>query len=281
MPIVRSNYRPKRAPRKKRPRTYPAEMPVIMEAKPKRLKRAQASTIVTGPVIIEAKSPKKRYARHYNAVRTAGLMVATTALNWLRQWWARYRAEGARLRWQDDQPARYTLVAVQRATTVAKWLAGLSGAALVLAFAFYIQAYLSIPSIKDDCVARLFVADAIKGALLFAWWALVAGVLALVTISLPALVGVWRNRASFGGRRRRMNQPPLELGHELDGLTEWHVSFVAGAQAALLFFSCGALFLLVFGLLYFGIGSKPEGIQKGWHEFELKCLPQPPDQGIS
>ena len=43
---------------------------------------------------------------------------------------------------------------MQRATALAKWLLGLSGAGTVLALTFYIQSYLSILSIKNDCVIR-------------------------------------------------------------------------------------------------------------------------------
>jgi hypothetical protein len=91
--------------------------------------------------------------------------------HWFRQiehdrfgkWWGQYQAWRARFREQQRLPASYSLIAVQRATAVAKWLVGLSGAATVLAFALYIQSYLSILSIKNDCVSLRFVADANSG----------------------------------------------------------------------------------------------------------------------
>ena len=33
--------------------------------------------------------------------------------------------------------------------------------------------------------------------------------------------------------------------------------------------------------VYSAIGSKPEGILKEWHNFELQCPPHPSDQGVS
>ena len=71
-----------------------------------------------------------------------------------QKWWGPYQAWRARFREQQRQPACYSLIAVQRATAVAKWLLGLSGAGTVLAFTLYIQSYLSILSIKNDCVIR-------------------------------------------------------------------------------------------------------------------------------
>ena len=49
------------------------------------------------------------------------------------QWRGRYQAWDARLREQQRQPARYSLIAVQYPTAVAKWLLGHSGAGTVLA----------------------------------------------------------------------------------------------------------------------------------------------------
>ena len=120
----------------------------------------------------------------------------------LRQWWAQYRAWDARVRWQDRRPAHYSLIAVQRATTVAKWLVGLNGAALVLSFAFYIQAYLSILSIKDvRSVRRLFVADAIKGGGVSSrhgFWR--AGTLAAIAAGWPSVIGIGRNMLGWKKR---------------------------------------------------------------------------------
>jgi hypothetical protein len=197
--------------------------------------------------------------------------VAVTTRDRLREWWARYRAEGARVRWQDRQPATYSLISVQRNTMLAKWLAGLSGGVVVLAFAYYIQAYLSILSIKDDCASRLFVADAIKGAVLCAGMALAAGILALAAISWPAMIGMWRNR--FAGRRRREDKPPLRPGDEFDGLSESLLS-LSIPQGLLTFLSALVLFGLIFIVVFLAPPIKPEGVQKIWHKFELQCLPK-------
>src|SRR5215467_11529784 len=71
----------------------------------------------------------------------------------IRDQWSQYQAWRARFDEQPRQPACYSLIAVQRATVVAKWLVGLSGAAAGLAFSFYVQSYLSILSIKNVCVS--------------------------------------------------------------------------------------------------------------------------------
>ena len=118
----------------------------------------------------------------------------------LRQWWAQYRAWDARVRWQDRRPAHYSLIAVQRATTVAKWLVGLNGAALVLSFAFYIQAYLSIYRSKSTDRRWLFVADAIKGAAYFASWFLAAGTRAAIAAGWPSVIGIGRNMLGWKKR---------------------------------------------------------------------------------
>jgi hypothetical protein len=34
-------------------------------------------------------------------------------------------------------------------------------------------------------------------------------------------------------------------------------------------------------LVYSEIRVKPELVLQYWHKFELQCLPQPPDQGVS
>jgi hypothetical protein len=34
-------------------------------------------------------------------------------------------------------------------------------------------------------------------------------------------------------------------------------------------------------LVFSEIGMKPELVLQYWHKFELQCLPQPPDQGVS
>ena len=189
-----------------------------------------------------------------------------------RQWWAQYWAWDARLRWQDRRPAHYSLIAVRRATTAAKWLVGLNGAALVLSFSFYIQAYMSILSIKGDCPSLLFVADAIKGALIFASWFLVAGTLAAIAAGWPSAIGIGRNMLGW-----RKGRPPLEPEHEFEGWSEFQVANrVAGQQWILVVVSSVFFFAAVVGVLILRVGSNPG---EEWHSFELQCLPKPSDQG--
>jgi hypothetical protein len=109
----------------------------------------------------------------------------------LRRWWGQFRAWKARLDEQQHQRACYSLISVQRASAVAKWLAGMSGAGTVLAFAFYIQSYLSILSIKNDCVSRRFVADANGAAVWIAGFFLVSGMLALLAHRLAGTGRHW------------------------------------------------------------------------------------------
>lgn len=189
-------------------------------------------------------------------------------------WCALFPAWWTRLTWRDRQPASYSLAHAQNTTTFAKWLAGLSGAAVVLACAYYMQAYLSVLSIKDDCVSRRFVADAIYSAATFLIWAIAAGLLALAAIVWPAVVRGWRN-----GTRRMAAKPPLQPGHEFDGLSEGQVRWRLIPQGILVLLSGASLATLIVFLIWFGvtIGGRPEGVQKMWHDFELKCLPKPPE----
>jgi hypothetical protein len=188
-------------------------------------------------------------------------------------WRARYD-EQAR-----QQPACYSLIAVQRATAVAKWLLGLSGAGTVLAFAFYIQSYLSILSIKNDCVSLRFVADANSGAAWLARLFLLSGMLALLAIAWPAAVGIARNLLRW---MKAHKLPPLQPGHEFDGWSDFQVTgrvtilqWVMVTVSSLLFFG------LTFSLVFSAPVIKPEGVLEEWHKFELQCLPLPPDQGAS
>ena len=109
------------------------------------------------------------------------------------QWWGRYRAWDARFHEQQHQPARYSLIAVPHATAFAKWLLGLSGAGMVVAFGFYVQSYLSILSIKNDCVSLHFVAAAISDAARLAGLFLLSGISALFALIWPTIVGIGRN----------------------------------------------------------------------------------------
>ena len=180
------------------------------------------------------------------------------------------------LTWLNSRPAGYSLNWVQHTTTVAKWLAGLNGAAVVLAFAYYIQAYLSILSIKNDCASRLFVADAMNGAVQFIGLAVIAGIMALTAIAWPAaVVGARRNSA-----RRRSLQLPLRPGQEFDGLSEAQVYRRAWFPQFLLCFSSAVLLSLLVWFLTIHVGvtiAKPEGLQDWWRAFEVKCPKQPPD----
>jgi hypothetical protein len=175
-------------------------------------------------------------------------------------------------------PRAISLIAVQRATAVAKWLVGMSGAGTVLAFAFYIQSYLSILSIKNDCVSLRFVANANLAAVEFAFWFLGTGMVALFAIALPTAVGIRRN---FLRRRKAHKQPPLQPGHEFDGLFEFQVGRIANFQWCLVGLSSFLFFLMTLGLVFAAIGGTPEGILKELHNFELQCPPHPSDQGVS
>lgn len=177
-------------------------------------------------------------------------------------WWT-----GASL---PERPASYSRGLVRNTTTLARWLAGLSGAAMVLSFAFYMQAYLSILSIKDDCVSRRFVADAIGGAVQFLDLSLLAGVSALAAIVWPVCVGAFRNRA-----RRKWSTPPLQSGHEFDGWSENRVRLCWLLRLLFMSISAGSLITLIYFLLHVGGAlSTPEGIQEHWHcNFEVGCLP--------
>jgi hypothetical protein len=187
----------------------------------------------------------------------------------IRDRFQKWRGQRARLYEQShQQQACYSLIAVQRATAVAKWLLGLSGAGMVLAFAFYIRSYLSILSIKNDCVSRRFVTDANSATVSVARWFLVSGMLALLAIAWPTAVGIVRNL-----RRWKKAQPPLQPGHEFDGWSEYQVTeHVTILQWVMVLFSSVFFFGLTLSVVFFAIGSKPEDV---WHHFELQCLPQP------
>jgi hypothetical protein len=192
---------------------------------------------------------------------------------------SQYRAWDARFREQQRQPACYSLIAVQRATAFAKWLAGLSGAATVLAFGFYVQSYLSILSIKNDCVSLRFVADANSGAVWFARGFLVSGVLALFALAWPTWVGIRRNLLRW---YKAQKLPPLQPGHEFDEWSDFQVTGrVTIPQCVLMFFSSLFFFGLILILVSSGIGMRPEGVLAEWHNFELQCHPQTFDQGAS
>jgi hypothetical protein len=147
---------------------------------------------------------------------------------------------------------------------------GLNGVALALAFTFYIQAYLSIPSIKDDCASRRFVADAMWGPDRLGRWFLFAGALALIAVALPGIIASLRNF------RRGRTLPLLRSGREFDGWSEESVLGVVWAQALLMAVSFVIWAVFTVYLLIAAPDSTPEGVQRDWHNFELKCLQ--PDQ---
>ena len=206
-------------------------------------------------------------------------MTETAIRDRFQKWRGQYQAWRARFDEQARQPPCYSLIAVQRATAIAKWLVGLSGAGTVLAFTLYIQSYLSILSIKNDCVSLQFVADANKGAVAYARGFLASGILALFAIALPPAVGMGRNFLSWW---KASKQPPLQPGHEFDRWSEVQVtSRVTIWQCAMVLLSAVLFFGLALIPVYSAIGSKPEGILKEWHKFELQCPPHPSDQGVS
>ena len=43
-------------------------------------------------------------------------------------------------------------------------------------------------------------------------------------------------------------------------------------QGVLVGFSFLLFVLLAFGLVFFSVGSTPEGVLRIWHKFELQCL---------
>ena len=195
------------------------------------------------------------------------------------QWRGRYQAWDARLREQQRQPARYSLIAVQYPTAVAKWLLGLSGAGTVLALTLYMQSYLSILSIKNDCVSLHFVAHAMTTAAAYAKGFMWSGMFALVAIAWPTAVGIGRNLRLW---YKAQNLPPLQRGQEFD---RWSDFQVTGRVTILQWVLVGFSSALFFGLTYIqmsaGIGMKPESVQKEWHYFEVQCVQQWPDQGVS
>jgi hypothetical protein len=192
---------------------------------------------------------------------------------WFRTRWDRWWAEQARVNWQQRQPASYSLNLVQYTTTLAKWLAGLSGAAVVLSFAFFIPAYLSMMSIKDDCASQQFIGDALGGAVHFLEFSFAAGALALLAIVWPVFIGWGRNNA-----RWKRGYPPLRPGQPFDGWSERRVGLWSVLQGVFVVLSAALLIFLVLFVI-FGVGrplSTPEGVQKWWHHFELKCIPPVP-----
>jgi hypothetical protein len=167
------------------------------------------------------------------------------------------------------------------ATAVAKWLLGLSGGGTVLAFGFYVQSYLSILSIKNDCVSLRFVGNANLGASYLARWYLVSGGLALLAIAFPTAIGIGRNVLRWW---KALKWPPLQPGHEFDGWYEYQVAErITFWQCALVVYSAYLFFAMTLSLPFSTIGSTPEGVRAEWHPFEVTCsLPQPPDdQGVS
>ena len=206
--------------------------------------------------------------------------IATAIPDRFREWWGQFQSWRARLHEQRHQPASYSLISMQRTTAFAKWLAGLSGAGMVLAFGFYVQSYLSILSIKNDCVSLRFVADANLGAARYALWFLMPGALALLAIVWPTAIGILRNLQRW---MKAHKLPPLQPGHEFDSWSELQVTkWVTSLQLAMVCVSAVLFVGLTYNFLSFAIGSKPERVLKEWHDFELQCLPQPPDdQGMS
>ena len=200
-----------------------------------------------------------------------------------RKWWGQHRAWRARLVEQDRQPACYSLISVKRTTAFARWILGMSSAATVLAFAIYIQTYLSIlsiMSIKDDCVSQEFIANANLNAAVAVVVFLASGLLALLAITWPAGWGIGRNLLRS---MKAQNLPPLQPGQELDGWSEFHVNGrVVFWQKTVVVLSALIFFGLIFRLVFTPIGDKPEGVRAELHKFELRCLQrQPPDPGYS
>jgi hypothetical protein len=67
--------------------------------------------------------------------------------------------------------------------------------------------------------------------------------------------------------------PPLQLGHEFDGWSEFQVTGrVTILQGVMLFFSSLFFFALTLSLVFVTIATKPEGVLEELHKFELQCL---------
>jgi hypothetical protein len=153
---------------------------------------------------------------------------------------------------------------VQHTTIFAKWLAGLSGAAVVLACAYYMQAYLSVLSIKGDCVSRRFVADAIFSATTFLIWAIAAGLLALAAIVWPAAIR-GGGTADVEWRRSRHCNPGMNL---TDCLRARSAGDRSRRGSILVFLSGLSLATLIGFLIWFGVtiggqaGRRAEGVAR-------------------
>ena len=110
---------------------------------------------------------------------------------------------------------------------------------------------------------------------------LVSGMLALLALACPTLVGIWRN---FIRSRKAVKLPPLQPGQEFDGWSEYQVyENVASLQLALVILSSVLLFGLTVIVAFSTRGMKPEDVLKDLHYFEQHCPlpPLPPYQGAS
>jgi hypothetical protein len=169
-----------------------------------------------------------------------------------------------RQRRQLAQPASYSLIRVKRAAIIGLWLAGLNGAALVVAFAFMIQSYTSS---RGDCETRMFVSDTLGQALFFARIFAVLAIFALGAAGLPTVVGIVRNY-----RRRQRDQLllPLQPGQEFDGWSEGRVGWVAAIQIGLFLLLVGIVFPVVV-VSPLAISAKPDILQQQWEKYEQAC----------
>ena len=127
-------------------------------------------------------------------------------------------------------------------------------------------------------VSLRYVADANLGAAKFVGGFLVSGMLALLAIASPAMVGIGRNLRRW---HKAHKLSPLQPGHEFDRWSEYQVTRVRHLQLVMLLFSSLIFFWLTLVLVFTLIGSKPEGALEARHKFELQCSPQPPDLGAS
>jgi hypothetical protein len=173
---------------------------------------------------------------------------------WLAERWPYFATNLRLIRLDSSQPARYSIISTRRASTVGLWFAGINGAALVLDFAFFIQAYLSF---KSDCATGSFAADAMYGARVCIVAHTLSGAFALVAAWLPSWTGSCRD---YRRRRHDPQQPPL--GHEFEGWSEKSGYDVVGYQ-----WVCLIVSILCFALPVYLVFV----VAPNWSVFEQTC----------
>jgi len=132
----------------------------------------------------------------------------------------------------DSRPATYVLTIIENIATVARWLAGLSGAGLTASAALMIAVYASLPGASNRCFASHFVSQTFSFARTSTLLFLIGGIAALIAARLPTIIAMWRNDA-----RNRKLLDPLPLKKGLDGFTNRQANRVLMSQLVLIFIS--------------------------------------------